>query len=149
MNRFYDNAGLNLTEMFEDSAGPALNAYWDPTGNVWTIGYGHTGPEVKEGLVWTTQQCIAALAADVSWASVAVNHLVTRDISQSQFDALVDFVFNEGVGSFAKSTLLEYVNEGNLQGAEAEFGKWVYSGGKVLGGLTRRRAAEAALFLQG
>lgn len=144
MNRLtYSQSGLELTEGFESLQ---LRAYWDATGKVWSIGYGHTGKEVVEGLVWTEQQAVNALAGDISWASAVVNKLVEPDLNQQQFDALVDFVFNDGAGNFANSTLLKDVNAGNNEAADAQFAEWVHSGGKVLSGLVRRRMAEAKLF---
>lgn len=141
----YSQNGLQLTESFESFESAA---YWDTFGKVWTIGYGHTGKEVVQGLVWTKQQAITALAADVSWASACVNHLVKVNLDQAQFDALVDFTFNTGVGNFTSSTLLKCINAENMAEADVEFSKWIYSGGRVLSGLVRRRLAEAMLFKQ-
>ena len=138
----YSQAGLSLTESFE---GCKLSAYQDPKG-VWTIGYGHTGPEVVLGLVWTLDQCQVALAKDILWAASVVNNHVRVSLDQRQFDALVDFTFNDGSGNFENSTLLKLVNSGDLAGADEEFGKWVESGGVVLSGLVRRRLAESTLF---
>jgi lysozyme len=138
----YDNAGLALTEGFE---GCKTTAYQDVRG-IWTIGYGHTGPEVVEGLVWTEQQCEAALLDDVADAVACVNREVTVAITQDEFDALVDFTFNAGRGSFAGSTLLRDLNAGNFAGAAAQFGAWVKAGGSVCSGLVRRREAEEQLF---
>lgn len=143
--RTYSQSGLELTEAFE---GCVLAAYWDATGKVWTIGFGHTGKEVVDGLVWTRAQAEYALSLDIGWASAVVNKLVEPDINQHQFEALVDFVFNDGAGNFAKSSLLKLVNAGDNEAADLEFMKWVYSGGKILSGLVKRRMAEAKLFLQ-
>lgn len=141
----YSQTGLQLTESFESLS---LKAYWDATGKVWTIGYGHTGKEVVEGLVWTTQQCIDALSLDILKFSKVVNTFVNPQLNQHQFDALVDFTFNVGIFALFKSTLLKDVNLGNMQGADAQFAAWVKSGGKVLSGLVRRRLAEATLFME-
>lgn len=144
MNTFtYSQRGLLLTE---HSEGCRLQAYWDATGHVWTIGTGHTGSDVVEGLVWTQEQADAALESDVATACNAVNSLVTVPLNQNQFDALVDFTFNDGVGAFKNSTLLRLLNAGDYVGANAQFALWVNSGGKRLPGLVTRRAAEAALF---
>lgn len=72
---------------------------------------------------------------------------VTVCLSQNQLDSLASFVFNVGGRNFAQSTLLSRLNAGNYAGAGAQFGRWVYAGGRVLPGLVSRRAAEAALFL--
>lgn len=140
----YDNAGMRLTETME---GLSLKAYWDETGKVWTVGWGHTGKEVVEGLIWTQDQCEAALESDIAWACNVVNSLVTVIINQLQFDALVDFTFNEGAKNFADSTLLALLNKGDFHGASLEFTKWVYSGGVILSGLVKRREAEGDYFL--
>lgn len=138
----YSTNGLNLTKQFE---GQELTAYQDSVG-VWTIGYGHTGTDVKRGLAVTEDQATTLLAADVAWAVTCVNKSVTSAINQNQFDALVDFVFNLGCASFGQSTLLKYLNKGQFAAAAKEFPKWNKAGGRVLAGLTRRRLAEQALF---
>lgn len=147
MNTFrYSQTGLQLTEHFEADGGPVLTAYWDSTGKKWTIGFGHTGSDVHEGLVWTPQQCQTALENDIAWAERIVNRYATDNLNQSQFDALVDFTFNVGATAFINSSLLRYVNASNMPAAKLEFGKWVRSGGKILNGLVARRHAEETLF---
>jgi lysozyme len=138
----YSAAGLALTKQFE---GLELKAYQDSVG-VWTIGYGHTGTDVKPGLVITEAQASVLLAADVAWAVTCVNKSVTSAVNQNQFDAMVDFVFNLGCAAFGGSTLLRMVNARDFAGAAGQFGRWNKAGGKVLAGLTKRRTAEAALF---
>jgi lysozyme len=76
----------------------------------------------------------------------AVRSHVKVDLAQWQFDALVSFAYNCGIGNLKSSTLLRKVNKGDFAGAAREFGKWNKAGGRVLTGLTRRRAAEATLF---
>lgn len=141
-NLSYSKNGLHLTELFE---GDVLHAYKN-TNDVWTIGYGHTGPDVHEGLVWTQQQADAALMKDIFWATRVVNALVTASLTQNEFDALVDFVFNVGVGNFKNSTLLSLLNKGDFEGAAAEFTKWSHLGGVQVAGLLRRRLAETQEF---
>ncbi len=141
-NLSYSSTGLALTEQFE---GLRLTAYQDSVG-VWTIGYGHTGPDVQPGLTITQEQASALLPQDVAGAVAAVNRLVTVTLTQNQFDALVDFTFNEGQGNLASSTLLRELNAGNTAGAAAQFLVWVYAGGVQVPGLVKRRQAEAALF---
>lgn len=143
--RTYSQSGLELTEGFE---GYSEKAYWDATGKRWTIGFGHTGKEVVDGLVWTRAQSEYALSLDIAWASAVVNKLVEPDLMQHQFEALVDFVFNAGAGNFANSSLLKFLNVSNWQAADLEFIKWVHSGGKILSGLVNRRVAEAKLFVE-
>jgi lysozyme len=132
--------------------GLRLTAYRDAAG-VWTIGYGHTaaaGPPVPvAGLTITAGEADTILARDLSRFEAAVTRLVTVPLSQGAFDALVSFTFNVGEGALARSTLLKKLNAGDRAGAAAEFGRWNKAGGRVLVGLTRRRAEERALFERG
>jgi len=141
-NLTYSGSGLSLTESFE---GLELTAYQDQVG-VWTIGYGHTGPDVTPGLTITQAQAQALLAQDVGGAVVCVNDAVTVSLTQNQFDALVDFVFNLGCAAFTGSTLLRDVNAGDFAGAATQFDRWDRAGGQVVAGLLRRRQAETAMF---
>ena len=138
----YGDNGLALTKSFE---GLRLQAYADQ-GGVWTVGYGHTGPGVQAGLVITQDQADTFLLSDVARAVTGVNQMVTGDINQNQFDALVDFTFNLGCASLAQSTLLRMVNAGDLAGAVGQFQLWDHVRGRVIPGLLKRRQAEAALF---
>ncbi|HEY6847864.1 MAG TPA: lysozyme [Terracidiphilus sp.] len=138
----YSSSGLSLTEQFE---GCELSAYQDQVG-VWTIGYGHTGPDVTPGLSITLDQAQALLAQDVAGASACVNKVITVQLTQDEFDALVDFVFNLGAGAFTGSTLVRDLNAGDFTAAAAQFDLWDHAGGAVVAGLLRRRQAEAALF---
>ncbi len=137
----YSKNGLDLTKLFE---GCRLTAYRDSVG-VWTIGYGHT-KGVCEGMTCTMEQAEAWLVQDVQEACGAVNRLVKVGITQNEFDALVDFVFNLGIGNFAKSTLLRKLNALDFHGAANEFEKWDMAGGRHLPGLLRRRKAERVMF---
>jgi len=141
----YSSNGLALTKEFE---GCRLTAYQDSVG-VWTIGYGHTGPDVRwPGQRITQEQAEGLLMKDIKRFEDGVNRYVTWPwINQNQFDALVDFAFNLGLGNLASSTLLKKINGGDLKGAAEEFLRWDKAGGKVLAGLTRRRKAERDLFL--
>ncbi|MGA2369117.1 MAG: lysozyme [Candidatus Korobacteraceae bacterium] len=141
-NNLSYSTGLALTKQFE---GLRLTAYQDSIGK-WTIGDGHTGPDVQPGLTITQEKASALLLQDVASAVAAVNRLVTVPLTQNQFDALVDFTFNEGSGNLARSTLLRELNAGNTAGAAAQFLMWVYARGVQLPGLLKRRQAEAALF---
>ena len=143
----YSQTGLHLTENFE---GCSLTAYPDPGtgGDPWTAGYGHTGDDVCEGTTCTQEQAEQWLMQDVQHAAKAVNDLVQIDLTQEEFDALVDFTFNLGVGNFRSSTLLRKLNAGDIDGAAAEFDKWDRAGGRVMAGILRRRQAETNLFTQ-
>jgi lysozyme len=133
---------LAFTAGFE---GCRLQAYQDQVG-VWTIGYGHTGDDVYEGLVWTQEQADKDLREGLQKRQDAVQAMVTVDITQNQLDALTDFAYNLGVGALESSFLLKCVNAGNIDAASAQFVKWDHAGGKEVEGLLRRREAERDLF---
>ncbi|WP_316429359.1 glycoside hydrolase family protein [Leptolyngbya sp. NK1-12] len=135
--------GLELVKKFE---GLVLKAYRDPVG-IWTIGYGHTGPEVGPGDVITKAEAEALLKKDLMRFEKAVRNLVKVPLNSNQFSALVSFTFNVGSGAFAQSTMLSLLNQRDYQGAANQFSRWVYGGGQVLPGLVRRRNEERALFL--
>jgi len=135
-------AGLDLVKSFE---GLKLTAYRCPAG-ILTIGYGSTGPHVTAGKVITEAQADDLLQDDLNRFEKAVTRLVTVPLTQNQYDALVSFAFNVGISALERSTLLKRVNAKLFDQAKAEFAKWNRAGGRPLAGLTRRRAAEAALF---
>ena len=138
----YSDAGLNLTKAFE---GLRLEAYQD-AGGIWTIGYGHTGRDVKPGRKVTEFEAEVLLRADLRDAIACVNRCVEVALEQHEFDALVDFCYNVGRGNFERSSLLAKVNLEDFEGAAAQFGMWVNVDMKPVPGLVRRRAAEAAMF---
>lgn len=146
MARELNECGLDLLKTFE---GCRLRAYPDPGtgGDPWTIGYGHTGPEVVPGLIWTQDQCDRELVYDVERFCEAVEEALTVDVSENEFAAMVCLAFNIGASAFRKSTLLRQVNEGRMAEAADQFLRWNRAGGRVMEGLTRRRTAERALFL--
>jgi lysozyme len=138
----YDATGLTFTEKEE---GCSLMPYQDSVG-VWTEGYGHTGADVVPGIAITQAQADTLLAQDIQAAVDAVNRLVDIQLTQEEFDALVDFVYNLGIGAFAESTLLKLVNKSDFVQAADEFEKWDHAGGVVLAGLMQRRLAEREMF---
>ncbi len=100
-------AGLAHLKQYE---GLRLKAYRCSAGKL-TIGYGHTGPDVTEGLQITELQALQLLKQDTSDAQAAVNRLVKKILKPAQFDALVSFAFNAGAGALAESTLLRLINQ--------------------------------------
>lgn len=136
--------GLNLIKQFE---GCRLKAYKCPAG-VWTIGYGHTGADVKEYTIISQTQADKFLAQDVLIHANNVSKLVRVPLTQNQFDALVSFEYNVGYGNFLKSTLLKKINASDYTGAANEFEKWTYSNKKKLNGLLKRRMKEKELYLK-
>lgn len=134
--------GLELIKEFE---GLKLKAYLCPA-NVWTIGYGHTGKDVKPDTVWTKEDADNSLKNDVSWAEECVSDAVETELNENQFSACVSLCFNIGCHAFKKSTLVMLLNEGRIEAASQQFARWDKAGGKSLPGLARRRKAEAELF---
>ena len=134
--------GINLIKRFE---GLRLGAYLDSV-DVPTIGYGHTRG-VKLGQTITQEQADALLEEDIHEFELAIQRLVHVNLTQNQFDALVSFTFNLGIGSLKQSTLLKKLNAGDITGAANEFNRWTYAGGKKLTGLVKRRSAERLLFI--
>jgi len=133
-------AGSALVRHFE---GCKLVAYQD-SGGTWTIGWGHTGPDVTPGLRITQERADQLLARDLAIFEAAVTYAIRVFLKQCQFDAMVAFAFN--VRGWRGSTLIKKLNAGDFAGAAAEFPKWCHAGGEVLDGLVLRRAAEQRLF---
>lgn len=133
--------GIDLIKEFE---GLRLKAYKCP-GGVWTIGYGHTAG-VRPEMVITEAQAEDFLREDLFSCENAVNNQ-KLSINQNQFDALVSLIYNIGIGNFQKSTLLRKARVNpNDNSIMDEFLKWVYSKGRVLPGLQRRRLREMKLY---
>ena len=138
--------GLALLRAFE---GFRAQSYRDVAG-VWTIGYGHTGragpPEVTPQSRMTEPEARALMKRQAETFAKAVRSMLTRELTDDQFSALVSFAFNVGTGAFARSSVLKAVNEGRLDAVPGRLKLWVKARGRVLPGLVRRRAAEAAMF---
>lgn len=131
-------------DLIKDYEGLHLTPYRCPAG-IWTIGYGHTRT-VKNGMTITQEEADQLLASDLQIVATAIHRLVTVPLDENQFAALVSFAFNVGVGNFENSTLLKLLNRGWYDQVPAQLMRWVKSNGEVLGGLSRRRAAEAKLW---
>jgi lysozyme len=144
------DAGLDLIKEFEGyhrslPDGRCI-AYKCPAG-VWTLGWGAT-LGIKPGMIWTRDEAEAALHRELATFEAGVLRLVTVQLNQNEYDALVSFSYNCGLGALGKSTILRKLNANDRIGAADAFGMWTRGGGRVLPGLVRRRKAEAALFLQ-
>lgn len=140
--------GLALLRQFE---GFSPKPYQCPAGK-WTIGFGSCfyadGSAVQEGdPSMTVAQALDLLRNTLEQYEGEVNRSVKVDLTQGQFDALVDLAYNIGCANFRTSTLLRKLNEGNYGAAAGQFERWNQGGGVVLPGLVKRRAAEAALFM--
>lgn len=143
-------AGLRIIRAFE---GFVARPYVCPAG-VWTIGYGATRdaggrPVTRETPPLDPEQAAALLARDVGEAEGAVARLLPVPLTDDQYAALVSFTFNLGGGALQRSTLRQRILRGEHGAVPAELAKWVRGGGRVMAGLVRRRAAEAALFSSG
>lgn len=133
-----------------------LTAYKPTPQDVPTIGWGATGRDVVLGMKpWTQPQADARFERDIAMFSAGVDHMLgVAPTTQGQFDALVSFAYNVGLDDDADliaeglgdSTLLKRHLAGNYASARAEFAKWNKQKGRVLNGLTIRRAAEAAMY---
>ena len=121
--------------------GKRNKAYKDTKG-IWTIGVGHTGPDVSPTSVWTDEKVQTTFAKDILWAEDAVNNAVKVHLAQNQFDALVSFVFNVGATDFKNRTLLRVLNLGNYTEAAKQMDRWV-----IPPEITSRRMSEKAQFL--
>jgi lysozyme len=144
-----NKAGADLIKEFE---GCKLKAY-QCSAKKWTIGYGNTfyedGKPVLPGHAITQEKANQLFEIIANDFSAKVAKLVTANVSENQFGALVSFAYNCGIANLQKSTLLRKVNANhNDPTIRAEFLKWNKAGGKVLAGLTRRREAEANLYFK-
>ena len=144
---------IDLIHSFESLR---LNSYRDPgsrNGLPITNGWGTTidenGEPIPLGAVWTREKADRLFARDLARFSQKVAALLgSAPTTQNQFDALVSFAYNVGAGEggLKTSTLLRKHMAGDYAGAKAEFARWNKNDGKVLNGLTKRRAAEAGLY---
>lgn len=151
--------GTGPTQMRAD--GRWFCAYADPAtkndpikkGKPWTIGYGHTGPEVKPGLCIPEKQANDTLLKDVRVAVNALAQCVKVPVHENELGALASLTINVGGANMCgppsgpSSTLVGKLNAGDNPGAANEFLRWNRANGKVMGGLTKRRACERRLFL--
>ena len=139
------NGGIALIKQYE---GLRLTTYKDAVG-IPTIGYGHVENPIPPGgtRTITAEDAEQILREDLQRFEHDVNNMLTVEVTQNQFDALVRFAFNLGPANLKSSTLLRKVNSGDFNGAAEEFPKWNHAGGQVLAGLTARRNAEKNLFL--
>lgn len=139
------NGGIALIKQYE---GLRLTTYKDAVG-IPTIGYGHVENPIPPGgtRTITAEDAEQILREDLQRFEHDVNSMLTVEVTQNQFDALVSFAFNLGPANLKSSTLLRKVNSGDFNGAAEEFLKWNHAGGQVMAGLTARRNAEKTLFL--
>lgn len=142
-----NHAGEALIKRYE---GLRTQAYRDAVG-IWTIGFGHTAmagaPEVTPGMRITRGEADAIFARDAASFADQVAVSIRAPLTDNQFSALVSFAYNVGMGAFRKSSVLKAINGNQFEAVPRRLNMWVLAGGKVLPGLVKRRAAEAALFM--
>ena len=142
---------LKRIELIKEFEGCVLKAYPDPGtgGDPWTIGYGHTGPDVRPGTQITKDRAEELLIGDLKRFEISVVALVNVLLTQREFDAIVSFTYNVGTGSLEHSTFLRRINAGEDKATcfREEFPRWNKGGNGPMPGLTRRREAEVALAL--
>ena len=143
----------NCIDLIKKFEGFRSEAYQDSVG-IWTVGYGSTmwpdGKNVQPGQRMTIQEAEAVMTWELTRKGKEIlSGLPTTIINQNQYDALVSFAYNLGVGALLKSTLFKKLKVNpNDPSIRAEFMRWVNAGGKRLTGLVRRREAEANLYFK-
>ena len=137
-------ASVDAYELIKQSEGLRLKAYLCPAG-IWTIGYGHTSGVSPNSFI-TIQEADEYLHRDVATIEMQLNKL-NLSLRQCQWDAIVSFVFNVGIGNFKASTLLAKIRiNPDDNSIIDEFLRWVYANGKVMRGLQKRRLTEMKLY---
>lgn len=136
-----------LVAAVKAAEGFRASAYYDRTGKVWTCGFGETLC-VTESTRMTEDEADARLRLRLAAFGKGVERLVRVPLTQPQYDALTDLVYNCGIANLAGSTLLKKLNAGDYEQAGNEFDRWNKSGGHVLPGLVKRRAMEHQWFAE-
>lgn len=137
-------ASVDAYELIKQFEGLRLEAYLCPVG-IWTIGYGHTSGVSPNSFI-TIQEADEYLHRDVAAIEMQLNKL-NLSLRQCQWDAIVSFVFNVGIGNFKASTLLAKIRiNPDDNSIIDEFLRWVYANGKVMRGLQKRRLTEMKLY---
>lgn len=143
--RNISNNGLKFTAAFEQFRGTAYRA--TPAEKYLTIGYGSYGPHVKEGQKITEGQALILLNRDMAAAVKAVDAVAHPSLTQAQFDAVVDLVFNAGAGVIASTTGTgKALRAGDVITLRAKLALFINQNGKPVLGLRRRVAGRLALF---
>lgn len=147
--------GIDLIKRYEELV---THSYLCPAG-ILSVGWGHTGSDVKEGMIITKEEAENLLKKDLKKFEGKLNYAIEHDnvtLNQNQFDACISFIFNAGFSAFIFSTLYKKLKQGDYEGASDEFLKWVYitkidklTGERFkikLKGLETRRKSEQELF---
>ena len=143
--RNISNNGLHFTAAFEQFRGTAYRA--TPAEKYLTIGYGSYGPHVKEGQKITEGPALILLNRDMAAAVKAVDAVAHPSLTQAQFDAVVDLVFNAGAGVIASATGTgQALRAGDVKTLRAKLALFINQNGEPVLGLRRRVAGRLALF---
>lgn len=143
--RNISNNGLKFTAAFEQFRGTAYRA--TSAEKYLTIGYGHYGSDVKEGQKITEGQALILLNRDMAAAVKAIDAVAHPSLTQAQFDAVVDLVFNAGAGVIASNTGTgQALRAGDVKTLRAKLALFINQNGKPVLGLRRRVAGRLALF---
>jgi len=156
------NVSPKTIEMIKHHEGVRFKPYQCPA-KLWTIGVGHVlypnqgkmpidqrgGFQLaqEDNRSFSKDEVNAILRADLARFEKGVATYCPVPLTQGQFDALVSFSFNVGLGTLQRSTMRQKVLRGDMEGAAEELLKYCMAGGKVLRGLQNRRIDERALFL--
>ena len=144
MARRVSEEALALIKRWE---GLKLQSYKCVAG-VWTVGFGHVAT-ARPGMVISETQATRLLMEDLARFEAAIERLVRVPLSDGQFGALVSWAFNVGEGAAARSSLIRKLNAGEYDAVPGELARWNKVDGKVVPGLSNRRAAEAGLWARG
>lgn len=145
MPRNISENGLHFTAAFESFRAKAYKA--TAAEKYWTIGYGHYGADVSADQVVSEEQALRLLAQDMAKAVQAVDAVAAASLTQSQFDAVCDLVYNAGAGVIAASTGTgQALRRGDVAALRAKIALFINQNGKPLLGLRRRSAGRLALF---
>lgn len=140
-------ASKEAEDLIKQFEGCHLKAYKDAVG-VWTIGWGTTGPGIQEGLSISQHTADMMLKAHIQDIALDLTDILgVQKLNQHQFDALISFIYNIGIGAFKKSTMLKLIKSYKMAEAALEFERWTKAGGRELPGLVKRRKAEKRLFI--
>ncbi len=138
-----------LYDLIKKFEGLYLSTYLCPAG-VFTIGYGSTGPDITPGLTWTKEQAESRMKSDVEkfvLGTIESCPILGTTGYENALCAVADFAYNVGLGNLKSSTLKRVINAGDFEEAAKQLMRWNKAAGRVLPGLTRRRAAEASILL--
>lgn len=128
----------------KENEGFRLTVYAD-VGTNGTVGWGHR-TILKVGTLISTAQAESFFERDIKTVEMCINHSVSVDLTQDQYDAIADFVFNVGCSAFRNSRLLHYLNSGDLKAIPQQLMLWVNAAGHRVKGLEERRKREVELF---